>query len=316
MEVHVVLVPTTLTPMANGVGPVLPRELFDSILDELGRSFIDRKSLQSCALVCTSFRLCAHRLLFRHIVLASGPEHDLNGPVSIPKEISHIQELYHLLEADTYLTSCIRSLVINIDRRADLEGATPQSLGLLPDVLDILYESTSQARGIVQLSLSGYSTSDHNTSWHSISTPAQQSLLQLICGPKTILKKLALRNLTELPLEIFARYPPFEALSFNRVTIDGPRAVLTQAAGSALDLSLPQHLPQAQSLRELDWKNGTQSLNKFFQDLSTLLPIKALTCNLQHLSYVSRSGFLSVEDRQRLRQIVQWSAGSLKTLKM
>ena len=302
--------------MANGVGPVLPRELFDLILHELGRSFFDRKSLQSCALVCTTFRLCAHRLLFRHIFLASGPEHDLNGPVSTPKEISHIQELYNLLEADTYLISCIRSLDINIDRRAGLEGATPQNLGHLPDVLDILYESTSQDRGIVHLSLSGSSTWGHNTPWHSISTPAQQSLLQLICGPKAILKKLLLRNLTELPLEMFARCQPFEALSFDRVTIDGPRAVLTQAAGSALDLSLPQHLPQARGLRELNWKNDTQSLNKFFQDLSTILPIKALTCNLQHLSYITLSGFSSVGDRQMLRQIVQWSAGSLKTLIM
>jgi len=105
-------------------------------------------------------------------------------------------------------------------------------------------------------------------------------------------------------------------LSFDRVTIDGPRAVLTQAAGSALDLSLPQHLPQARGLRELNWKNDTQSLNKFFQDLSTILPIKALTCNLQHLSYITLSGFSSVGDRQMLRQIVQWSAGSLKSLIM
>ena len=52
----------TLTSMAYEPRPVLPQELFDSILDELGSPFKSensksaRASLQSCALVCTSFR--------------------------------------------------------------------------------------------------------------------------------------------------------------------------------------------------------------------------------------------------------------------
>ena len=140
-----------LTSMAYGPRPVVPQELFDSILDELGSPFKSENSksthasLQSSALVCTPFRLRAHRLLFRHVRFV--PRHYL---ASDSKRISHIQELYHLLEADTYLTSCIRSLDINID--AD---GTQQGLSSLPGVLDILYISTSQAQGVIELILSG-----------------------------------------------------------------------------------------------------------------------------------------------------------------
>ena len=92
----------------------------DARLTELGRSFENSESLQSCALVCTFFKLHAESRSapfpsIRLGLLGLGPY--LTDPLaaSVPKQISRIQGLCQFLEADTYLASCIRSVVVSPD---------------------------------------------------------------------------------------------------------------------------------------------------------------------------------------------------------
>ena len=294
--------------MEKNVKPVFPQELFDSIVDEFRPRGDDsdsavrdfRRTLQSCALVCNSFRLRAHRHLFERVGFGSVPEHI--SKTSIPRQIKGIQLLYPLLKADPYLTSCIRSLTINIHH-----GATvTEPHVLLAEVLEILYESMLQSRGLVELILRSGVTSSDSMPWQHISMPAQVSLLQLIHGPKTTLEKLSLTNFTGLPLDMFARCRTVKTLLLTRVKIDGPVADETQAVA----ISLSQN--RLHSLRELVWVNG-QPLDKFFRDLSTVLSIKALTCGLQILRIL---GSVPVQGGGVLERILEWSADSLRNLTM
>jgi len=292
--------------MEKNVKPVFPQELFDSIVDEFRprgdsdsavRDF--RRTLQSCALVCNSFRLRAHRHLFARVGFGSVPEHI--SRTSIPRQIKRIQLLYPLLKADPYLTSCIRSLTINIHQWATVT----EPHVLLAEVLGILYESMLQSQGLVELILMSGVVSSDSIPWEHISIPAQISLLQLIHGPKTTLEKLSLTNFTGLPLDIFARCKTVKTLHLTRVKIDGP-VDDTQAVTASLSQN------RLHSLRELVWVNE-QPLDKFFRDLSTLLSIKALTRGLQILRIL---GSVPVQQGGILKQILEWSADSLRNLTM
>jgi len=285
--------------MANDGEPLLPQELLDSIVDKL-RPIDDSAShqaLQSCALVCNSFRLRAHRALFFRVNLVPETLAELQDADSIWKQRKRTQELYRLLKANPYLISCIRSLKINIDRRAKVTGP----LGYLAEVLDILYESTSESQGLVELIVRSGTPSSVPALWPNISAPTQKSLLNLIHGPKTQLKRLILGNFKKLPLTMFVRCQILKSLILEWVEIDDSPEDNTSNRTVQDDLW---------SLGELVW-TGSWSLNKFFQGLATMLSIKTLASKLRRLCV---SGPVPVQDGMMLRKILEWSADSLRSL--